>query len=144
MAAKWNVLMIVENRPGAGTNAGTVEVARSPGDAATISARTINPAIRKKLPYDTLHDLRGVTELGEAHVVLVANRGGRSRELPESGACFHRAFGHASSGTGTSTHLASELMQRVAGIKMLQVPYDDSAPALTDVLAGCVPLMFDI
>src|ERR1700679_2561299 len=77
MAAKWSVPVIVENRPGAGTIAGTAEVARSQPDGTTlgvvISAHTINPAIRKKLPYDTLRDFRGVTELGEAHVVLVAN-----------------------------------------------------------------------
>ena len=151
MAAKWRVPVIVENRPGAGTIAGTAEVARSQPDGTTIgvviSAHTINPAIRKKLPYDTLRDFRGVTELGEAHVVLVANPEFPADDLAGFLKAAHASaepLAFASPGTGTSTHLAGELLQRVAGIKMLHVPYNGSAPALTDVLANRVPLMFDI
>jgi tripartite-type tricarboxylate transporter receptor subunit TctC len=151
MAAKWKVPVIVENRPGAGTIAGTAEVARSQPDGTTIgvviSAHTINPAIRKKLPYDTLRDFRGVTELGEAHVVLVANPEFPADDLAGFLKAAHASaepLAFASPGTGTSTHLAGELLQRVAGIKMLHVPYNGSAPALTDVLANRVPLMFDI
>jgi tripartite-type tricarboxylate transporter receptor subunit TctC len=151
MAAKWKVPVIVENRPGAGTIAGTAEVARSQPDGTTIgvviSAHTINPAIRKKLPYDTLRDFRGVTELGEAHVVLVANPEFPADDLAgflKAARASAEPLAYASPGTGTSTHLAGELLQRVAGIKMLHVPYNGSAPALTDVLANRVPLMFDI
>jgi tripartite-type tricarboxylate transporter receptor subunit TctC len=151
MAAKWKVPVIVENRPGAGTIAGTAEVARSQPDGTTIgvviSAHTINPAIRKKLPYDTLRDFRGVTELGEAHVVLVANPEFPADDLAgflKAARASAKPLAYASPGTGTSTHLAGELLQRVAGIKMLHVPYNGSAPVLTDVLANRVPLMFDI
>jgi tripartite-type tricarboxylate transporter receptor subunit TctC len=151
MSKKWSVPVIVENKPGAGTIAGTAEVAHSPPDGYTlgfvISAHTINPAIRKKLPYDTLHDFRGITELAEAHVVLVANPAFPAEDLAgflkiARGSSEPLAF--ASPGTGTSTHLAGELLQRVAGFKMLHVPYNGSAPALTDVLANRVSLMFDI
>jgi len=151
MAAKWKVPVIVENRPGAGTIAGTSEVARSQPDGSTIgvviSAHTINPAIRKKLPYDTLRDFRGVTELGEAHIVLVANPEFPADDLAgflKVAKASAEPVAFASPGTGTATHLAGELLQRVAGIKLLHVPYNGSAPALTDVLAGRVPLMFDI
>jgi tripartite-type tricarboxylate transporter receptor subunit TctC len=151
MSKKWSVPVIIENKPGAGTIAGTAEVAHSPPDGTTlgfvISAHTINPAIRKKLPYDTLRDFRGVSELAEAHVVLVTNPAFPADDLAgllkiARGSSEPLAF--ASPGTGTSTHLAGELLQRVAGIKMLHVPYNGSAPALTDVLANRVPLMFDI
>lgn len=151
MSAKWSVPVIVENKPGAGTIAGTAEVARSHPDGTTlgfvISAHTINPAIRKKLPYDTLRDFRGITELAEAHVVLVANPAFPADDLAGLVKAAHASsepLAFASPGTGTSTHLAGELLQRVAGIKMLHVPYNGSAPALTDVLANRVPLMFDI
>ena len=151
MSKKWSVPVIVENRPGAGTIAGTAEVARSQPDGYTlgfvISAHTINPAIRKKLPYDTLRDFRGITELAEAHVVLVANPAFAADDLAGLLKVAHASsepLAFASPGTGTSTHLAGELLQRVAGIKMLHVPYNGSAPALTDVLANRVPLMFDI
>jgi tripartite-type tricarboxylate transporter receptor subunit TctC len=67
MSARWAVPVIVENKPGAGTIVGSADIARSQPDGHTlgfvISAHTINPAIRKKLPYDTLRDFRGITEL---------------------------------------------------------------------------------
>jgi tripartite-type tricarboxylate transporter receptor subunit TctC len=151
MSAKWSVPVVVENRPGAGTLVGSAEVARSQPDGYTvgfvISAHTINPAVRKKLPYDTLHDFRGVTELAEAHVVLVANSAFPANDLDGFLTLARSApepLAYASPGAGTSTHLAGELLQKVAGIKMLHVPYNGSAPALTDVLANRVPLLFDI
>ncbi|MDB5607930.1 MAG: tripartite tricarboxylate transporter substrate binding protein [Bradyrhizobium sp.] len=151
MSAKWSVPVIVENRAGAGTIVGSAEVAKSQPDGHTlgfvISAHTINPAIRKKLPYDTLRDFRGITELAEAHVVLVANPSFPADDLEgflKVARSATEPLAFASPGTGTSTHLAGELLQRVAGIKMLHVPYNGSAPALTDLLGNRVPLMFDI
>jgi len=151
MSAKWAVPVIVENKPGAGTIVGSSDVARSEPNGHTlgfvISAHTINPAIRKKLPYDTLKDFRGITELAEAHVVLVANPSFPADDLDgfvKVAKATAEPLAFASPGTGTSTHLAGELLQKVAGIKLLHVPYNGSAPALTDVLAGRVPLMFDI
>lgn len=151
MSAKWNVPVIVENKAGAGTILGSAEVARSTPDGHTvgfvISAHTINPAIRKKLPYDTLSDFRGVTQLAEAHIVLVANPAFPADDLDgflREAAAAKEPFAFASPGTGTATHLAGELLQRAAGIKLLHVPYNGSAPALTDVLANRVPLLFDI
>ena len=151
MSAKWKVPVIVENKAGAGTILGSADVARSAPDGYTvgfvISAHTINPAIRKKLPYDTLRDFRGVTQLAEAHIVLVANPAFPADDLDgfvREAAAAKEPFAFASPGTGTATHLAGELLQRAAGIKLLHVPYNGSAPALTDVLANRVPLLFDI
>jgi len=151
MSTKWSVPVVVENRPGAGTLVGSAEVARSQPDGYTvgfvISAHTINPAVRKKMPYDTLRDFRGVTELAEAHIVLVANAAFPANDLEgflKIARSATEPLAYASPGAGTSTHLAGELLQRVAGIKMLHVPYNGSAPALTDVLANRVPLLFDI
>jgi tripartite-type tricarboxylate transporter receptor subunit TctC len=151
MSTKWSLPVVVENRPGAGTMVGTAEVARSQPDGYTvglvISAHTINPAVRKKMPYDTLRDFRGVTELAEAHIVLVANPAFPANDLDgflKVAKSSAEPLAYASPGAGTSPHLAGELLQRVAGIKMLHVTYNGSAPALTDVLANRVPLMFDI
>jgi tripartite-type tricarboxylate transporter receptor subunit TctC len=151
MSKKWSVPVVVENKPGAGTMVASAEVARSQPDGYAlgfvISAHTINPAVRKKLPYDTLREFRGITELAEAHVVLVANSSFPANDLDGFLRIARSAtepLAYASPGAGTSTHLAGELLQRVAGIKMLHVPYNGSAPALTDVLANRVPLLFDI
>lgn len=151
VSAKWNVPVIVENKAGAGTIIGSADVARSAPDGYTlgfvISAHTINPAIRKKLPYDTLRDFRGITQLGEAHIVLVANPAFPADDIDgflREASAAKEPLAFASPGTGTATHLAGELLQRAAGIKLLHVPYNGSAPALTDVLTNRVPLLFDI
>lgn len=151
MSTKWSVPVVVENKPGAGTLVGSAEVARSQPDGYTlgfvISAHTINPAVRKKMPYDTLRDLRGITELAEAHVVLVANSSFPADDLDgflKAARSAAEPLAYATPGAGTSPHLAGALLQKVAGIEMLHVPYNGSAPALTDVLANRVPLLFDI
>jgi tripartite-type tricarboxylate transporter receptor subunit TctC len=151
MSTKWSVPVVVENKPGAGTLVGSAEVARSQPDGYTlgfvVSAHTINPAVRKKMPYDTLRDFRGITELAEAHVVLVANPSFPADDFDgflKATRSAAEPLAYATPGAGTSPHLAGALLQKVAGIKMLHVPYNGSAPALTDVLANRVPLLFDI
>jgi tripartite-type tricarboxylate transporter receptor subunit TctC len=151
MAAKWSVPVIVENKPGAGTLLGTNAVAKSEPDGHTIgiviTAYVINPAVRDQMPFDTLRDLRGVTQLAEAHMVLVANPSFAADDIPGL-VKFARAqsepLTYATPGPATATHMAAELLQKMAGIKMLHVPYNGSANALTDVLANRVPLMFDV
>jgi tripartite-type tricarboxylate transporter receptor subunit TctC len=152
LQATWGQPVIVENKPGAGTVIGTDAVAKSAPDGHTIgmviTAHFINPALRAgTMPYDTLKDLAHVTQLVQQHVVLVANAGVPFNTLPELIAHAKKNPGklrYASPGTGTSAHLAGELLKGEAGIDLVHVPYKGSGPAQTDLLAGRVELMVDV
>lgn len=147
----WSVPVIVENRPGAGTLIATQEVARSEPDGhvlgLVISAHGINPAVRRKMPFDTLNDLRGVTQIAEAHMVVAAHPSFPANtiaELVRHAGSSPEPIAYATPGPATAVHMAAELLQRSAGIKFLHVPYNGSARALTDVLSNRVPLLFDV
>jgi tripartite-type tricarboxylate transporter receptor subunit TctC len=110
------------------------------------SAFPINPVYRKSLPYDTLKDLAGVTQLVTIQIVLVANRGVPFDTVAGLVAYAKRNPGKlsfATPGAGATSHLAGELLKRAAGIEMVHVPYRGSAPAQTDLIGGRVDLMFD-
>lgn len=147
----WKQTVIVENRPGAGTVVGTDLVAKSTPDGHTmgivITAHVINPSLRTTMPFDTLRDLSGVTQLTTAHVVLVASPGLQANTIADLIAQAKANPGkltYASPGTGTSTHLAGELLKSVAGINLVHVPYKGSSPAQQDLLGGRVDMMFDV
>ena len=143
-------LFIIENRAGAGGNIGAEAVARAPADGYTLlvatTAHAINMSLFKNLNYDVLKDFAPVTLLTQGPLVLVATPGfaaGNVRELIALAKAKPDALNFASSGNGQSTHLSGELFNTMAGIKLAHVPYKGSAPALTDVIGGQVPLMFD-
>jgi len=147
----WGSGVIVENRPGAGTVIGTDAVAKSAPDGQTIgmviTAYMINPSLQPKLPYDTLKDLANVTQLVVQHVVLVANPKVPFNTIAELVAHAKRNPGkltYASPGSGTSAHLAGELLKGEAGIDMVHAPYKGSGPAQADLIAGRVDLMMDV
>jgi tripartite-type tricarboxylate transporter receptor subunit TctC len=147
----WSGSVIVENRPGAGTSIGTDAVAKSAPDGQTIgmviTAYMINPSLQPKLPFDTLKDLANVTQLVTQHVVLVANPNVPFNTVAELVAHAKRNPGkltYASPGTGTSAHLAGELLKNEAGIDILHAPYKGSGPAQADLIAGRVDLMMDV
>jgi tripartite-type tricarboxylate transporter receptor subunit TctC len=147
----WAGSVIVENRPGAGTSIGTDAVAKSAPDGQTIgmviTAYMINPSLQAKLPFDTLKDLANVTQLVTQHVVLVANPNVPFNAVAELVAHAKRNPGkltYASPGTGTSAHLAGELLKNEAGIDILHAPYKGSGPAQADLIAGRVDLMMDV
>jgi tripartite-type tricarboxylate transporter receptor subunit TctC len=148
----WGQPVVVENRPGAGTMIGTDAVAKSPPDGHTIgmviTAHMINPTLRAgTIPYDTLKDLAHVTKLVTQHLVLVAHPDtpfSSTKELIAYAKANPGKLHYASPGTGTSAHLAGELLKNEAGFDMVHVPYKGSSPAKTDLLAGRVQLMFDV
>ena len=147
----WGSSVIVENKPGAGTSIGTDAVAKSAPDGQTIgmviTAYMINPSLQAKLPFDTLKDLTNVTQLVTQHVVLVANPAVPFNTVAELIAYAKRNPGkltYASPGTGTSAHLAGELLKNEAGIDMVHAPYKGSGPAQADLVAGRVDLMMDV
>lgn len=143
-SARWS--FVVENKPGAGGNLGVEQAVRAPADGYTLvigqtSNLAINPALYAKLPYDPLRDLSPVVLIVSAPVVLVVAADSRFRSLEDLLAAAKRdpgAVTFASPGNGTVSHLAGELLQRAAGVKLTHVPYKGAPPALTDTLGGQV------
>ena len=147
----WGSAVVVENKPGASTSIGTDAVAKSAPDGQTIgmviTAYMINPALQPNLPFDTLKHLTNVTQLVTQHVVLVANPNVPFNTVAELIAYAKKNPGkltYASPGSGTSAHLAGELLKGEAGIDMVHVPYKGSGPAQVDLIAGRVDLMMDV
>ena len=151
-SARWGGKpVVVENRPGAGTIMATAAVAKAPPDGLTLMLATnsllINPAIGVKLPYDTFREIVGVSMVATQPVALVANKAFPANTLAEVVELARKAaepLNYTSPGPRGVGHLAGELLQQKAGIRMTHINYNGSAPALTDVIAGRVPLMFDI
>lgn len=141
---------VVDNRPGAGGNIGMQLAATSDPDGYTVvvgtTAHAINMTLFKDLSYDTVKDFEPIALLTEVPLMLVVNPSVKAQTVAELIALAKQEPGSldvASSGNGQSTHLAAELFNAMAGVKMTHVPYKGSAPAITDVVAGHVQLMFD-
>ena len=141
--------VIIENRPGAGTIVATAAVAKAPPDGHTLLVATnsllINPAISQSLPYDTHKDLAPVTMIATQPVALVANKSFAPNTVSELVAFAKTTtLNYTSPGPRGVGHLAGEWLKQKAGIEMTHINYNGSTPALTDVMAGRVPIMFDI
>jgi tripartite-type tricarboxylate transporter receptor subunit TctC len=141
---------VVENRPGAATQTAAAAVAKTPPDGYTLlmsSSTTMatNVSIYKSLPYDPINDFAPIALVGSAYFLLVANPSVPARTLPELIAYIKSqppgSLSYGTSGAGTPHHLFMELFMKMTGTKMQQVPYRGSAPALTDVISGVIPMM---
>ena len=142
--------VVVENRAGAGGMLGTDVVAKAPPDGHTLLLASIGialyPYIYPKVPYDTLKDLLPVAQLVSApnFVAVPANSPIRSvRELIEAARARPGALTFASPGSGSTPFLSGEVFKQMAGVDMVHVPYKGSAPAVMDLVAGTVSVMFD-
>lgn len=152
LSTRWGgQSVVIENRPGAGTIVATAAVAKAPADGYTMLVATnsllINPAIGQKLPYDTDKDFAAVSMVATQPVALVAHKDFPASNIPELVAVAKRSappLNFTSPGPRGVGHLAGEWLKQRAGIAMTHINYNGSAPALTDVIAGRVPLMFDI
>jgi len=147
----WGHPVVVENKPGAGTVVGTEYVAKSAPDGYTlgtvVTAYVINPSLRSDMPYDTLRDLRGVTQVSVQHLVMAAYPGFPANSIPELIALAKKEPGklaYATPGSGTAMHLSVELLKTTTGIDIVHVPYKGGAPAQQDVMAGRVPILMDV
>lgn len=145
LADAWGQPVLIDNRAGAGGVIGAEAVARAPNDGHTIllvsSTFTINQAIRKRLPYDTLKDFSAVAFVAQSPLLVAA-----APKLPASSMkelielAKTKTVTYASSGLGSINQIAAELIAGAAGIKLMHVPYRGGAPALNDLIGDHVDL----
>jgi tripartite-type tricarboxylate transporter receptor subunit TctC len=141
--------VVVDNRPGAGGRLGTELAAKSAPDGYTLLINTpavaINMALYRKLPYDTLRDLVAVSIFSEAPNILGVHNGVPARDAKELVALARAKPGvlnYSSAGSGTTQHLAGELLKLRTGTDIVHVPYKGTAPSLTSLVAGEVDMSF--
>ena len=141
--------VVVDNRPGAGSNIAAEIAAKSPADGYTLFigtvANTINATLYSKLPFDFARDFAPVALATAAPNVLVVHPSVPARSVKEIIALAKKDPGkwtYASSGNGTSIHMSGAMFTQLTGTDIVHIPYKGSAPAVTDLLAGEVALMF--
>jgi tripartite-type tricarboxylate transporter receptor subunit TctC len=155
LAKAFGQPFVVENRGGAGGNIGAEQVAKAPADGytllmGTVGTHGINKSLYTKLAYDPQKDFAPITLVAGVPNVMVMNTE-RARQLGINSVPdfiqYARSqavgFNMASSGNGTSIHLAGELFKSMTGVSMTHIPYTGSAPALLGLVSGQVDVMFD-
>jgi len=141
--------VVVENRPGGGTNIGSELVAKAPADGYTLlmggASNAINMSFYPKMPYDTLRDFAPVILCVKGANVLSVHPSLPAKNLQELIALAKARPGqlnYASSGLGSSNMMAGELLKLMAGVNIVHVPYKGNSPALTDTIGGQVEMLF--
>jgi tripartite-type tricarboxylate transporter receptor subunit TctC len=142
---------VVDNKPGASSTVATEFVVQAPADGYTllrvVASNYINATLYEKLPYNFIRDIAPVASIDRVPLVMEVNPSVPVRTVPEFIAYAKANPGKlnmASGGKGNSTHMAGELFKMMTGVEMTHVPYRGSAPAVTDLLAGQVQVMFDL
>lgn len=143
---KWS--FIVDNKPGSGGNLGIDAVAKSPADGYNLvigqtSNLAINPSLYSKLPYDPVNDLTPIGLIGNAPLMLVVAANSPYRTLADvvnAAKSQPGGLNYATSGNGTVAHLATEMFQREAGIKLVHVPYKGASQGINDVIGGLIQI----
>ena len=143
--------VLIDNKPGAGGVIGTEAAAKAPADGSTFLMVTIghavNPFMYAKLPYDTRADLVPVGVVAQVPSLIVVGPASTARSLKDllaQARAKPRELQFASSGIGTTSHVGAAMLESMAGIDMLHVPYKGAAPALQDVMADRVAMSVDI
>ncbi|MBX9698413.1 MAG: tripartite tricarboxylate transporter substrate binding protein [Acetobacteraceae bacterium] len=151
MGASLGRTVVVENRAGAGGNVGAEAAARAEPDGNTIvvssiATHGIGPALYPRLPFDPLRDFASIGIIHASALVIAVNPVFAAQTLADLVRMAKEKpgeIGYATSGNGTSPHAAGEMFAGAAGLRWQHVPYRGSAPAITDVLAGNVPVLID-
>jgi len=141
--------VVIENRPGASAVIATELVAKAPPDGYTLGfiyiTHATNPTLMSKLPYDTLRDFAPVSMVGQQSMVLVAHPAFPANSVQELIAAAKANPGkldYGASDAGSAPHLAAELFKMMSGTQLTPIYYKGTAPAMTDLIAGHIPLMF--
>ena len=147
LSKSWGQQPVIENRPGAGGVIASQALAQSAPDGYRLilvaSGHPLNQFFYPKLPYDTFKDFTAITEVAYSPLAVVVSAKDGAKNLQELLAIAKQkpeALSYGMSGNGTSAHLAGELLNYMAGVKILAIPYKGGAPALTAVLAGDIPM----
>ncbi len=150
LSEKLGQTFMIENKPGGGTNIGTQEVINAAPDGYTLlipsPANAINATLYNKLPFDFIRDTVPVAGIARVPNVMEVNPDVPAKTVQEFIDYAKKNPGKlnmASSGNGSSIHLSGELFKAMTGVDMVHVPYKGSAPAITDLAAGQVQVMFD-
>ena len=140
---------VIENRPGGGTNIATEAVVRAPADGYTLlivgTTQATNAALYDKLNFDLIRDIQPIAGVFRGALVIVVHPSVPAKTVPDFIAYAKanpRKINMASSGIGSSPHVAGELFKMMAGIDMVHVPYRGGGPAVTDLIAGQVQVYF--
>ena len=141
---------IVENRAGASGNIGTEQVARAAPDGyvllmGTIGTLAINPGLYKNLPYDTVRDFAPIARAADSTNILAVHPSVPVRDVKQLTAVARQRPGELLFGSpqnGTAGHLAGELFNSMAHVKLVHIPYKGGAPAMIDLISGQIQLMF--
>src|SRR5687767_4204169 len=149
MSESMNRQVVVDNRGGANGIVGTEIVARAPADGYTLlfvsSPHSVNPSLYPKLPYDTLRDFAPVSLVATSPYILVIHPSLPVRNVKELIALAKSRpdqIDYGSGGSGSSAHLAAELFNQMAGVKLREIPYKGAGPALMAVLSGESAVVF--
>lgn len=150
LSQRWGQNIIVDNRGGGSGIIGIEIVAKSAPDGYTLimlgSVITTNVSMYKKLPYDAVKDFAPITRVASTPYVFVVHPSvnvATVQDLITLAKTKPNSLSYASASTGSANHLAGELFNRMAGVKMVHIPYKGGGPALTDVIAGHVQLIFN-
>jgi tripartite-type tricarboxylate transporter receptor subunit TctC len=145
----WGQQVIVENRPGGGTNIGTEVAAKSPPDGYTLFmptvANAINPTLYPKLNFDPVKDFSYIINFAKVPGILVVHPSvpvKTAKELVALARAHPNELRHGSTGIGSPHHLAGEIFKTMSGVKMIHVPYKGATPAIADVVAGHIEIYF--
>jgi tripartite-type tricarboxylate transporter receptor subunit TctC len=147
---RWGKPLIIENRPGAGTSIGAAAAAKAAPDGYTLLFGTTSPLsiavnVYKSVPYDPVKDFVPVARIGNAAFVFITTPNLKVNTLAEFiklAKAKPNEFSFGSGGTGSMQHLFAEMLQAMAGIKMVHVPYRGDNPVITDIIAGHIPVAF--
>jgi tripartite-type tricarboxylate transporter receptor subunit TctC len=140
--------VVVDNRGGGGQVIATQLAATAPADGHTLflssATHSVNPALRKNLPYDTLKDFAPITLVAQSPLVFIAHPSvgvSSIKELIAAAKAKPGRINYASSGPGTGGHMSVELLKSMAGVDLVHIPYKGAGPALVDLIAGQVQVM---